>query len=102
MRQGKNGRPARPAIRAPVAYPTVDESLDPLHRAGRGVDYAAFDPDHALVWLATGDHGENAPMAGGRTSAEAYWRACEQAREVGMLARADGRDGDGPSSSRMS
>jgi hypothetical protein len=41
-------------------FPTVDESLDRLHRAGWSVGDAGFGPDHALTWLATGTNGENA------------------------------------------
>ncbi len=68
------------------AYPTVDESLDHLRRAGWSVGDTAFGPEYALVWLVTGNNGENAVKAEGRSRAEAYWRACVQAREVGMLA----------------
>jgi hypothetical protein len=67
-------------------YRTVDESLDRLRRAGWSVGDAVFGPDHALVWYVSGTNGENAISAHGRTRAEAYWRACCQAREVGMLA----------------
>ena len=69
-------------------YPTVDESLDRLHRAGWSVGDTAFGPDHALVWLVSGSNGENRLEARGGSRAEAYWRACVQAREVGMLAPA--------------
>jgi len=34
----------------------------------------------AAVWLVRGNNGENAVKAEGRTRAEAYWRACQQAR----------------------
>ena len=67
-------------------YPTTDESLDRLRRAGWSVGDAAFGPEHALVWYVSGSNGENALSARGRSRAEAYWRACVQAREVGMLA----------------
>jgi hypothetical protein len=40
----------------------------------------------ALTWLVTGNNGENVIRAEGATRAEAYGRACIQAREVGMLA----------------
>ncbi len=77
----------------PPAYPAIDESLDRLHRAGWSVGDAAFGPEHALMWLVTGNKGENAIQASRGTRAEAYWNACVQAREVGMLARA-APDGD--------
>jgi hypothetical protein len=70
------------------AYPSVDESLGRLHRAGWSVGDAAFGPEHALVWYVSGANGENRIEASGTTRAEAYWRACCQAREVGMLAPA--------------
>jgi hypothetical protein len=36
---------------------------------------------------------ENQIRASGRTLAEAYWRACQQAEAVGMLRRAEGQGG---------
>jgi hypothetical protein len=71
-------------------YPSVDESRDRLHRAGWSVGEAAIGPAHALVWLVSGSNGENLLNVGGASQAEAWWRACVQAREVGMLARARG------------
>jgi hypothetical protein len=68
-------------------HPTVDESLDRLRRAGWSVGDAAFGPEHALVWCVSGSNGENRIEACGASRAAAYWRACMQAREVGMLAR---------------
>ena len=65
-------------------YPSVDESLDRLRRAG----WSVGDVGTAEVWLVTGTNGENVVHALGRTQAEAWWRACEQARAVGMLAPA--------------
>jgi uncharacterized protein (TIGR02996 family) len=38
------------------------------------------------VWQVSGTNGENAVLAHGATLAEAYWRACQQAREAGALA----------------
>jgi len=67
-------------------YPTVDESLDRLHRAGWSIGDTAFGVETALVWLVSGSNGENRIEARGASRAEAYWRACCQAREVGMLA----------------
>src|SRR6202035_4582523 len=77
---------AAPADTMTPTNPSVDESLDRLRRAGWSVGDAAFGPDDALTWLVTGNNGENVLKAEGRTRAEAYWRACVQAREVGMLA----------------
>ena len=72
-------------------YPTIDESLDRLHRAGWSVGDSAFGTGHALVWTVSGTNGENRVQSYGRTRAEAYWRACVQAREVGLLAPVRGR-----------
>jgi hypothetical protein len=40
-------------------FPSVDESLDRLHRAGWSLGDTAFGPDHVLVWVVTGTNGEN-------------------------------------------
>jgi hypothetical protein len=67
-----------------TAYPPVDESLDRLHRAGWSVgDYGT-----ATLWVVSGGNGENLLYAEGHTRPEAWWRACEQAAAVGMLAPA--------------
>jgi hypothetical protein len=63
-------------------FPSVDESRDRLHRAGWSVGEIAT----ATRWQVDGRNGENLSQAGGRSQAEAWWRACEQARAVGMLA----------------
>jgi hypothetical protein len=63
-------------------YPTVDESLDRLHRAG----WSIGDVATATRWVVTGQNGENLLQAEGTSRAEAYWRACVQARALGMLA----------------
>ena len=68
-------------------YPTVDESLDRLHRAGWSVGHTGG----ATLWLVSGSNGENAISTTGKSLAEAYWRACVQAREVGLLAPVRGR-----------
>jgi hypothetical protein len=64
------------------AYPTVDDSRDRLHRAGWSVGEIAT----AAGWVVSGSNGENQLAARGSTQPEAWWRACEQARAVGMLA----------------
>src|SRR5919199_6312536 len=66
------------------SYPAVDESRERLHRAGWSVGEAVFGP----AWSVTGTNGENRLHATGATQAEAWWRACEQARAVGLLAPA--------------
>ena len=62
-------------------FPSVDESFDRLHRAGWSVGEIAT----AGEWVVSGTNGENVIDAQGATQAEAWWRACEQARAVGML-----------------
>ena len=64
------------------AYPSVDESLDRLRRAGWSVGEVAG----TSVWCVSGANGENAIKAEGRTQAEAWYRATLQARACGMLA----------------
>jgi len=59
--------------------PSVDESFDRLHRAGWSVGEVAT----AGEWIITGTKGENVLEARGRVQAEAWGRACEQARVVG-------------------
>ena len=66
------------------SYPSVDESRDRLHRAGWNVG----ETGSALLWLVTGTNGENRVNASGTSQAEAWWRACVQAREFGLLAEA--------------
>src|SRR4051812_9154243 len=65
-----------------ATYPSVDESRDRLHRAG----WSVGDVGTASGWLVTGTNGENRIEAYGRGQSEAWWHACEQARDVGMLA----------------
>jgi hypothetical protein len=60
----------------------VDESIDRLHRAG----WSIGDVGTATRWLVSGTNGENLIRAEGKSRAEAWWRACEQAAAVGMLA----------------
>jgi hypothetical protein len=65
-------------------YATPDESLDRLRRAG----WSVGDVGTATRWLVSGTNGENVLFAEGRSRAEAWHRACEQAAAVGMLAPA--------------
>jgi hypothetical protein len=67
-------------------YPGVDESFGRLHRAGWSLGEYVLGPPHAPVWCVEGVNGENRIDARGGTQAETWWRACEQARAVGMLA----------------
>jgi hypothetical protein len=67
-------------------YPSVDESRERLRRAGWSVGEAAFGP----LWHVNGTNGANLIDASAATQAGAWWAACVQAREVGMLAPARG------------
>jgi hypothetical protein len=63
-----------------------DQALKPLH-GGWSVGDAAFVIEAGtLVWLVSGTNGENVIRAEGPTQAEAWRKACDQARAVGMLA----------------
>jgi hypothetical protein len=67
--------------------PTTDvECLDRLRRAGWTIGDTAFRLDDGrLVWLVSGQNGENLIRAEGATSAETWLAAVEQARLLGML-----------------
>jgi hypothetical protein len=66
--------------------PTEDvDLLDQLRRAGWSIGGVAFhDGVGGLVWLVSATNGENRVVARGATCAEAWRRAVEQARELGM------------------
>jgi hypothetical protein len=70
----------------PATYPSVDECRDWLHRAGWSVGEACF----GQRWQVDGSSGGNRLLARGASQAEARWRACLLAREVGMLAETSG------------
>ena len=72
-------------------YPSVDESRDRLHRAG----WSVGEVGQGALWRVTGTNGENVISASAATQAEAWWGACVQAREVGMLAPAREEDSRG-------
>jgi hypothetical protein len=66
------------------AFASVDECEDRLHRAG----WSMGELLTSAGWIVSGTNGENMIEARGRTQSEAWQRACEQARSVGMLASA--------------
>jgi hypothetical protein len=74
-------------------YPSSDELHARLKAAGWSLGYAGTAGPDGPSWQVSGSNGENRIQAQGRTLAEAYWRACQQAQAVGMLRRADGRGG---------
>jgi hypothetical protein len=51
-------------------------------RAGWSLGESVF----GSVWQVDGANGENRLLAKGSSSAEAWWRACCQAREMGKVA----------------
>jgi hypothetical protein len=64
-------------------YPSVDESRDRLRRAR----WSMGDVATANRWLVTGTNGDEYQiMAEGRSQAEAWWNACRQAVDLGLLA----------------
>jgi hypothetical protein len=62
--------------------PSVDECFARLRRAG----WSAGDIATGSRWLVIGSNGENLIQAKAPSQAEAWWRVCEQARALGMLA----------------
>jgi hypothetical protein len=64
---------------------SVAHALDRLKRAGWSIGDAEVDGPGARCWMVSGVNGENLIRAEGRTEAEAWGRAVDQAREVGML-----------------
>jgi hypothetical protein len=70
----------------PVAiYPTADEPFARVRRAGWSVGDVRLLTTAGPVWWVRGTNGENALSARGRTQAEAWRRACAQAKALGML-----------------
>jgi hypothetical protein len=61
-------------------FPTVDASRTRLQAAGWSIGETAT----AGGWLVSGVNGENAIKETGKTQAEAWHRAVEQAEAVGM------------------
>ncbi|SIN69983.1 hypothetical protein SAMN05444166_0224 [Singulisphaera sp. GP187] len=66
----------------------VAEAIIALKRAGWSIGDAAFVGESGeRVWVVSGYNGENLIRADGATQAEAWHRAIEQARVLGMLGR---------------
>jgi hypothetical protein len=74
-------------------YLPSDDSHARLKADGWTVGYARTVGPAGPFWQVSGGNGGNQIRASGRTLAEAYWRACQQAEAVGMLRRADGQGG---------
>jgi hypothetical protein len=62
-------------------YPTVDESRALLDYFG----WIVGETSDASTWLVTGTNREYRIHAEGATQSEAWWRACVQARDLGLL-----------------
>jgi hypothetical protein len=66
-------------------YDPIADALRQLHRSGWSIgDVAAGDGAGGTLWLVSGSNGENQIRAEGKTRAEAWVRAVEQARGLGM------------------
>jgi hypothetical protein len=78
--RGRRKRPGR-------TYPDPDASYDLLHAAGWDVEEERVATPAGLRWVVTGTLGEEVVEARGATPAEAWHRAAEQARALGMLGR---------------
>jgi hypothetical protein len=74
---------------ADTAHPRFDESCALLRAAGWRVhEEEVTGPPHAPLWRVTGrNHLEGAIDATGKSRAEAWHRAVEQARSLGMMGR---------------
>jgi hypothetical protein len=67
-------------------YDPIADAIRQLHRAGWSIgDVAAHDGAGGMLWIVSGSNGENLIRAEGSTRAEAWVRAVEQARTLGML-----------------
>lgn len=66
-------------------FPFCGESLSRLRCSGWTVGETKEADRSGTVWIVRGRNGENLIDARCRSRDEAWWRACEQARSVGML-----------------
>lgn len=62
-------------------FPHPDDSFARLHAAG----WSIGDVATATGWLVNNTNGENVIHAEGKTQAEGWHRACQQAKAVGIL-----------------
>jgi hypothetical protein len=64
----------------------ISDAFHQLHGAGWSIGDVGFhDGAGGLLWIVSGSNGENLIRAEGSTRAEAWIRAVEQARSLGML-----------------
>jgi hypothetical protein len=66
-------------------FPTSDESFARLHRAGWSVGDTSVITATGIVRIVSGVNGENVLEARAATQAEAWYRASQQAKALGML-----------------
>jgi hypothetical protein len=71
----------------PDRLPSSDESFARLHLTGWSVGKVAVHTPEGVRWLVSGVNGENAIETRGKTQAEAWWLALQQAEAVGMAGR---------------
>jgi hypothetical protein len=71
-------------LTATKGFPGSDESFARLHCAGWTVGEVAAHGPGGVVWIVTGSNGENRIEARGRSQAEAWHLALQQAEAVGM------------------
>jgi hypothetical protein len=76
-------------MRRTFDLPSADECHARLTAAGWSVGHVGVGAAPDVRWLVTGTNGENRVAGRGGTLAEAYWRACRQAKAAGMLGRAN-------------
>jgi hypothetical protein len=70
--------------------PDTADSYKRLHRSGWSMGSTAFAGPTGHTWLLVyGRNGENQVRAEGATEVEAWQRAVEQARELGMSGKGD-------------
>jgi hypothetical protein len=64
----------------------IDEAIRQLHRAGWSIGDTAFTTAAGVVaWVVSGTNGQAVIRAEGSTRSEAWIRAVDQARSLGML-----------------
>ena len=64
---------------------TMAEIVRALKRSGWSVGDVASDAPRGRVWIVSGTNGENRIVAEGKAELQAWHKATEQARAVGML-----------------
>ena len=69
-------------------FDPIAEAIGQLHRGGWSIGDTTFTTEaDGVKWVVSGTNGENQIRAEGSTRSEAWTRAVEQVRELGMLGR---------------